>query len=153
MDYLGEESQTEYINDWKNTSVNLHTNFAYTKYRITVTAENELGPADEAPAPIAQYSGDGELYFGPEILRLLQIIDEQSILIEWEPNSLSDRITKYTIHVWNDLDRASRRLGPDIPSFITRTVVTGPKPNVMNYISVVAHNKNFESPSSQLLLF
>lgn len=143
----------EYICDWKNTSVTLQSLYINERHRVKVTAENELGSATEVADEIIEHSGEDSQIFAPYNLDIIEVINEQSILIGWNPFHYRGRITKFTVHMWNEDDLHNIKTIETMP-FITTTVVTGLKPRVYNYLNVKAHSKYYESlPSETVKIF
>lgn len=146
----GGDWHIEFINDWRNTSVTLRNLGIYQKHWIEVGAVNELGAARDTANVIGVYSGESNVIEPPYALEVVEKINEHSILIRWLPdNTYRGRITKYSIDLWNDASTGPGHVVTETPPFVTSTIVAGVKPNVINYVTVRAHSRYYQSPPSQ----
>lgn len=146
--------KTEYIDDWKNTSIIIEGLPPYNKHGIRVLAENELGEANDTVHEIIQYSGEDILSNPPYNLKLVHKIDDQTVLIRWDPLKFNGRITKYTIRVQN---QENPLVYVEFDTSATQSVTTylldSINHQVNNYVTVVAHSEKYTSqPSDKLLI-
>ena len=86
-DIVGEEWNIETVNDWRQSNIVIANQPTFKRYRVKVVAYNQAGEANVAAREVTGFSGEDVPLEAPTNFTLVQIVDERSAVLSWNPVS------------------------------------------------------------------
>lgn len=105
---------------------------------------------------VVGFSGEGEPSQSPSGFVLINVMSTTSAMLRWNPvpaENLRGAFGGYKIRVWNEVDKEENKREITIKHQSNQWLITGLRPNVVNYAQVLAFNRRREGPVSGVVTF
>lgn len=153
-DISGEEYTSVDIKDWKQNKYVVENQPTFQRYKIKVSANNELGEANVSPKEITGYSGESQPEKAPTNFTLLQIQGPKVAFFSWnhvDEESVRGHLKGYKIETWSDVSISHSEI--QVLGTVTQALVDTLDPFTKNYARVFVYNGKYNGPPSDTLSF
>ncbi|XP_043247428.1 neuroglian-like [Amphibalanus amphitrite] len=151
-----DEWNQEVVTDWRRSHLLIPNQPTYVPYRIRVEAQNELGESKVSPVEVIGYSGEDVPTAAPTNFRLVQIHDGKRATFSWDPvdnSTLRGEFLGYRIQTWTESEGREKMRKMSFESTATKGLVDKFKPHARNKVQILAFNRAYEGPPSEVITF
>ncbi|XP_055305922.1 neuroglian-like isoform X2 [Sitodiplosis mosellana] len=143
------------VTDWRQNEFVVDGLPTFTKYQIQVKSVNDIDEMYRDDIFIG-YSGEDKPMQAPTNFAVVNITDFDTATLRWDPvplETVRGNITRYVIHIWNDVDGQQNLLEMAVGDKSFQTTLTKLRRSTLHYAHIFVENRLYAGPKSDILEF